>query len=292
MRKLLLIALLVPLLAACTTVEPGSVGIKVDMLGESRSVDNVAIVVGRVFYNPFSTQVVTYPYTTQRFEWHTTDALAFNSTEGVTLSVDTAISIGVDPARAAELYVKYRRTLPQMIDDEIRDRVNGCLSQSASRMRVDRIIGDGRTEFIDNAIVCMNERLVVEGFVLNDFQITSAFTVPQNIRDRINDGIQAQQAAIAAQNTVAQREAEARQRVAVAQGEADSVRLAAEAAAAARTFQAEAEANAIRIQGAAIRENPEVLTLTFIEKWSGNYPQIVGTDMGGMILNLDNLGIR
>lgn len=290
MRILKLIGLvsLIMVLGACTTIEPGSVGIKVDLLGESRGVENVDVVVGRTWYNPVSTQIVRYPYTTQRFEWWGDDSLAFNSTEGVRLSVDVAISLGVDPERAAELYVKYRRTLPEMIDNEIRDRVNGCMSLTASTFRVDNIVGEGRARFIDTSIECMQERLVAEGFVLNDFQLTSNFNIPANIQSRIDEQIQAQQAAIAAENTVRQREAEARQREAQALGEANARRLAAEAEADARLLQAEAEAQALTIQGEALRTNPEVLQLNFIQQWNGQLPLVTGgTD--GLLLDIDSL---
>lgn len=279
MRRIAVLAvvLLPLLLGACTRIEPGSVGIKVDLLGESRSVDNIQVVVGRVFYNPWTTQIVRYPFVTQRYEWWGDDALRFNSTEGVRLGVDVAISLGVDPDRAPELYVKYRRTLQEMIDNEIRDRVNGCMSLVASSMRVDRIVGEGRAEFINSSVLCIQDRLVTEGFVLNDFQLTSNFDIPANIQARIDEQIQAQQAAIAAENTVRQREAEARQREAQARGEAN-----------ARLTQAEAEAAALRIQGQALRENPEVLQLSFIERWNGSLPLVMGSD-AGLLLDLESL---
>lgn len=271
-----------------TVIQPGNVGIKIDLLGETRTVENVDIVVGRVFYFPISQMVIQYPYITQRFEWWGPESLKFNSTEGVRLGVDVSISMGVDPDRAAELYIKYRRTLDQMIDNEIRDRVNGCMSLSASRMRVDRIVGDGRSEFLTNTVDCINERLVTEGWILNDFQLTSNFEIPQNIQSRIDEQIQAQQQAIAAENTVRQREAEARQRVAQAQGEAEARVLQATADADARLLAATAEAQALTIQGEALRTNPEVLQLNFIQQWNGQLPLVTGgTD--GLLLDIDSL---
>lgn len=266
-------------LSACTRIQPGSVGIKVDLLGETRSVDNIDVVVGRVFYNPFTTDVIQFPYHVQRYEWWGDDMLRFNSTEGVRLGVEVAISLGVDPDRAAELYVKYRKTLSAMIDNEVRDRVNGCLSSVGSRMRVDSIVGEGRSDFIASSLLCIEDRLVGEGFIVNDLQLTSSFDIPSHIQARIDEQIQAQQAAIAAQNTVAQREAEALQREAQARGEAN-----------ARLLEAAAEAEAINIQGAALRENPEILALSYIEKWDGIMPLVVGAD-SGLLLDFSSLQV-
>jgi regulator of protease activity HflC (stomatin/prohibitin superfamily) len=282
-----------------TTIQPGNVGIKVDLLGRDRQIGNTETVVGRVLYNTWSTQIVQYPYTTQRFEWYAEEALKFSSTEGVRLGADVAISLGVDPSKAADLYVKYRKSLDAMIDNEVRDRVNGCMNQVSSSMTVDQVIGAERANFLDKTLECINVRLVNEGFVLNDFQITSEFYVPDSIKAKIEEQIQAQQAAIAAENKVRQIEAEARQRVAESQGqaqarqiqaeaEASAKRIEAQAEADARLIQAKAEAEAIAVQGAAITKNPQVLQLSYLEKWNGTLPQVVGSEGFTMMLPVQN----
>ncbi|MBI4182129.1 MAG: prohibitin family protein [Candidatus Aenigmarchaeota archaeon] len=49
--------------------------------------------------------------------------------------------------------------------------------------------------------------------------------------------------------------------------------------------QAKAEAESLRIQSAALRDNPDILQLRWIEKWNGNLPQYLG-DSEGIILSL------
>ena len=282
-----------------TTIQPGNVGIKVDLLGRDRQVGNTETVVGRVLYNTWSTQIVQYPYTTQRFEWYGEEALKFSSTEGVRLGADVAISLGVDPTKAASLYVKYRKSLKAMIDNEVRDRVNGCMNQVSSTMTVDQVIGIERATLLEKTLECINVRLVSEGFVLNDFQITSEFYVPDSIKAKIEEQIQAQQAAIAAENKVRQIEAEAKQRVAESQGqaqarqieaeaEASAKRIEAQADADARLIQAKTEAEAIAVQGEAIAKNPQILQLSYLEKWNGTLPQVVGGDDFSMMLPVQN----
>src|SRR5690606_3385856 len=106
---------------------------------------------------------------------------------------------------------------------------------------------------------------------------TNNFELPANIQARIDEQIQAQQAAVAAENTVRQREAEAQQRIAQAQGEAQ-----------ARLLEAEAEAEALRVQGEALRANPEVLMLTYLEQWDGVLPVVAGGETP-FILDLNSL---
>jgi prohibitin 1 len=73
------------------------------------------------------------------------------------------------------------------------------------------------------------------------------------------------QAAISAQNRVAQVEAEARQKVAQATEEAEAVRTRAKA-------EAEAEANRLLTQSL----TPQLMEYRKLEKWDGKLPQVTG----------------
>jgi regulator of protease activity HflC (stomatin/prohibitin superfamily) len=258
-------------LTGCTRIEPGHVGIKVDLVGQRREVDTIEVVVGRVFYNPWTTQIVEFPYTAQRFEWWGDESLKFSSREGVRLAIDVAISLGVNPDFAPEIYVKYRKTLDQLIDNEIRDRVNGCMNRAAGAMGVEEIIGERRNVWLDTTLECINERLVGEGFILNDFQLTSDFAMSANIAARIEEQIQAQQAAIAAENRVREVEAQAAQARAAAAGERDSAIL-----------QAEGQAESMRIINEQLTQSPAYLQYLAVQRWNGVMPMVSGGDSNGV----------
>lgn len=270
--NLLLIGVLSLFLTACTTIAPGNIGLKVKLLGEDRGVENVSLVSGRVTYNPASESIIEYPGTAQRFEWFGEESLKFSSTEGIRIGVDTAISLWVSREKAPLLYVKYRQPIDQLIDTVVRDRVNGCLNKVSSTMQVDAIIGEGRTRLMEDTKTCISEKLEPDGFILNDLQFTSDFEVPETIRAKINQQIEAQQEAVAAENRVRQKEAEARQLEAEAEGKKNAAIL-----------EAQGIAEAIRIKGASLRDNPEVLRLQYIEKWTGVLPQVVGGDSDVLI---------
>ena len=65
---------------------------------------------------------------------------------------------------------------------------------------------------------------------------------------------------------VEQRKQEAEQARQVAQGSADAVVIAAEGAAKARLIQAEAEATALQQIGDALKDNPDLLQYTYVQK--------------------------
>jgi len=84
-----------------------------------------------------------------------------------------------------------------------------------------------------------------------------------------------------AENLLKQKKVEAEQMIATAEGQAKS-----------KILTATAEATAIRLQGEALKDNPEVISLRAISQWNGLMPQylIMGnngdTGLAGLILNL------
>jgi len=65
---------------------------------------------------------------------------------------------------------------------------------------------------------------------------------------------------------VEQRRQEAEQARQVAEGQADAAVIAAQGRADARIIEAEAEANALRLIAAALADNPNLITYTYIQK--------------------------
>lgn len=54
------------------------------------------------------------------------------------------------------------------------------------------------------------------------------------------------------------------------------------------TAEAKAQAEAISIEGAALRANPEILKLRAIEKWSGNVPRVTLGEGATPLINLND----
>ena len=88
------------------------------------------------------------------------------------------------------------------------------------------------------------------GLLISDLNIVD-FDFSESFNDSIERKVTAQQDALAAENKLKQIEFEAQQAVASAKGKAE----------------------AQRIEGEALRANPEVLELRAVEKWDGKLPQ-------------------
>lgn len=100
--------------------------------------------------------------------------------------------------------------------------------------------------------------------------------LPPTVVQALNAKIGATQKAAQRQNEVAQAKAEADKMIEAARGEAES-----------KLAVAKAEAEAIEIKGRALRDNPDVIKLNTIDKWSGQLPQYMAGD-SVPILSLKN----
>lgn len=287
--------------ASCTLVEPGHVGIRIERAGANRGVQDLPIVSGWVAYNPISEQIVEFPTTVQTRIWTQSphegqsidESITFQSSEGVPINADVALSYHVDAAHAGRLYTRFRTTdLTQLTDGYVRNLVRDAMVERAAAFTVHDLYGVAKTRMINDALDLVRERLGRDGFVTDQLSYQGALRFPQNIIDSINRSIQANQDAQQAQNQVAIREAEARQNVAQAEGEAnaqraraqgdaDSLLIRARADAQQRELMAIAQAHANATLASSL--TPAVLEFRRLERWDGHLPQVQGGTPSSLI---------
>lgn len=118
------------------------------------------------------------------------------------------------------------------------------------------------------------------GIVIEKIYYIGPIRLPDEVQDKIDAKIQANQIADQKRNEVAQAEADADKKVADARGDADSKKL-----------RVDADTYEIEQLGQALRRNPEVIKLEQIKRWDGVYPKTLVTgDDGGpfLMLNAEN----
>ncbi len=249
------------LLAACSQVQPGHVGVRVDNIGSHAGVENRALGVGW-YWTGLGQHVYEYPVYTNTYTWTRStseqnpidEEFTFQDRNGLSMSSDVAVSFSVDPVLAPQLFQKYRTDMAGIIAGPLRNAVRDALVTRASDMGVEEIYGPRKAELIRNAEGDVRRFMAPFGLRVERLYWASNIRLPDLVRAQIEQKIANEQAALAAQAQVATVEAQARQRAAQALG----------------------EAQAINVQGAALRANPEVLRLRSIEKWDGRLPQVTG----------------
>ena len=244
---------------ACTQVQPGHVGVRVNNLGSNAGVENVALGVG-YYLTGFAQAIYSYPVYTQTYNWTSSategapvdEAFHFQSKEGLSMSADIAVSVHVDPGRAPILFQKYRTDMAGIIAGPVRNAVRDAIVRRAAGYGVEEIYGPKKTELATGAESDVRSFFAPFGLVIERLYWTSNVNLPDQVRTQIEGKIAAEQNALKEQANVAVIQARAQQQIAQAQGDAQATNL----------------------QGAALRANPEVLRLRAIEKWDGHLPKV------------------
>jgi regulator of protease activity HflC (stomatin/prohibitin superfamily) len=267
-----------------TRVEVGNVGLRVNLAGSARGVEEVPTVTGWVWYNPFTEQIVEFPTRVLSVTWTkdvnegspSDESITFASGEGLTINADVGFAFHIEPDMAPRLYARFRQAdITVLAHGYIRNIVRDALNEVASTMAVQDIYGAKKGELLARAKNHVEVAFRKDGIGVDQLTFAASLRLPETVEVAINRTIEQNQAAIAAQNRVAQVEAEARQKVAQATGEAEAVLTRA---------KADAEANRLITQSL----TPALMEYRRLEKWDGKLPQVTG---GGTIPMLD-LGPR
>lgn len=278
--KLILLASIM-LLAACTKVPAGNVGIKVYLLGGSKGVDIEEKGPGRHWVG-FNEEMYLFPTFTQNYTWAkdcqegdcTNEELGFQTVEGLAVTADVGISYHIQPDKAPLIFQKYRKGVDEITDIYLRNMVRDSLVKNASSMPVETVYGAGKTKLITQVQKDIADQVGPLGIIVEKIYWVGELRLPQTVVASINAKIQMTQQAQMAQNEVARAKAQADVKIANAMGSAESLRIVSEA-----------QANAMRVKANAITANPEIVAYTAVEKWDGHLPT---TNAGGAVpfLNL------
>ena len=271
-KNVALIAVSALSLAACTRVDPGHVGIKVNTMGSDAGVSNESLGVGYYYAGP-GTTIYEYPIFTSTYTWTkdstesspANEEFSFQDKNGLTVTADVAMAYHTDARKAPVLFQKYRTDMEGIVAGPLRTAIRNAIVQEASNYTVEEIYGLKKSELISKALTDVQNYFAPYGLVIEQLYWASNIRVPDAVMKQINQKIANEQQALAAQANVATAEANARAKIAEAEG----------------------KAKAMQIEAASISTNPQVLQLRAIEKWDGHYPQYVG---GGM--PLPTVGIK
>ena len=267
-RILVVVGVIVAIFAmfsSCDVVNAGHVGVKVDMFGSGKGVQNVTACTGWVFYNPITTKVYEFPTYIQHKEYKKTEdgdnSFTVNTKDGSEFRVSPILNYSVNPQMAPSIFAKYRRTLPELEEGFLKTAIYDAFRLATNKYTAEELISN-RAIFEVEVRRLLEAQIVKEGFIVNQF--TSNLEYPTSFKNAINAKNNAVQAALTAENQVKTAEAQAKIKVAKAQGDAEAMLTKA---------KAEAESNKLRLSTL----TPMLLQQQWIEKWDGALPK---TQMG------------
>lgn len=256
---------------SCTVVDSGEIGIKFHKW--STSAENYGGVEGTckgwVFYNPFTTQVFTYPTYIQRKNY---EAFNVNAKDASTFQMDPTIAYRINPEKACDIFVKYRKGVEDLENGYIRTCIYEAYRTCANRYTSDSLMSS-RANFENDVRSRLEKSLQAEGFIVEEF--TSQITPPQSLAQMINEKNAAVQSALKAKNKVAEAQANATIKIAEAKGAAEAMQI-----------KADAEAYYNRTIAASL--SPMIVQEDWIEKWDGKLPTVQSGN-GGMIVDMKSI---
>jgi len=293
MKNLWLCALSVGIivLAGCSRIGPGHVGIVVNQAGSNKGVLDTPVRTGWVFYNLFSETVIEYPTNVQTVVWTKNlaegkpvdESVTFTNKDSMAINADVSLSYSLVSDKVPAFYVKFlTEKLDTFTDGFLRNVSRDCLNENAGKYEIEKLMGDN-AQFLKESRACIENQLSPYGVHIEQFGIIGAPRPPEQVIESINEKNKAQQIALQKQMELQQVQAEAAKQVAAAEGQAKAQIAAA---------NGDAEAN--RIRTASI--TPTILRMKELEnqhdmiwRWNGKSPStVVGSSKSGVILSLPN----
>lgn len=270
LKKLTSVLIASALLAGCSKVPAGYVGIKVYLLGSSKGVDSEALGVGR-YWIGVNENLYLYPTFQQNYTWtkdieegvSQDESFTFQTSEGMQVGADIGISYHLDPDSVPKIFQKYRKGINEITNVYLRNHVRDALNKVSSTMRVEDLYGKKKSEFMENVVHLVKNKVSDIGISIDEIYLIGSFRLPQTVVIALNRKLEATQMAQQRQNEVAQARAEADKKIENARGEAESILTVA---------KAQADANRILAQSL----TPNLVKYKQIERWNGVLPKITG----------------
>lgn len=220
-------------------IDAGYEGILVKLYGSDKGVQDVSLVTGRVWYNPFTEDVYEFPTYVQTINY---EAFTVNARDGSVFTVDPTLSFKVKDGFSPVIFKKYRKDIQEITETTLFNYIKDAFRIEFNKYTTDSIISN-REKFEFAIQSNMGTLLDKEGFLLE--QMTSGIKYPETITQAIN-----------AKNAAVQQAMRVENELKIAQAEAKKLIVLAES---------EAKANELR----KLSLNSLLIQQQFIEKWDG-----------------------
>lgn len=273
---------------SCTRIEPGHVGIKLNLAGSDKGVENTPLQTGWVFYNIFTQKVYEYPTFVQTAVWTANpnegraanEEITFTTGDQMQVKADISLAYRLRSDRVPTFYTTFRSDdLAEFTHGYLRNLAREKFDNAAGKYRIEQIMGDNGP-FLAEVRKALQDQVSDLGVELMQFGFIGAPRPPEAVIEAINSKVKATQDAIRVENEVRQAKAEADKVAANADGERRAAISRAEGQAVANERLARSltpslmEWRRLQIQEAAI------------DKWQGQVPQVQAGQNSGFLFQL------
>lgn len=227
--KRILVVVVVSLLciftfASIKIADSAEVALVVDQIGTNKGVPNIEMASGFIFYFPPTQDVFMYPTSVQHKVWSATgdedsqvdEHIDVTSADGATFGLDVSINLQLQRARAADLFVKYRVGMEDLINTRVRTIVRKELLDNSVLFASDSLL-QHRNVYEANVTKTLTVALEKEGFTLNNIAVLK-MSLPPSYKAAIERKIAVLQETATIISQTKQAEQTALKKVALAKG--------------------------------------------------------------------------
>ena len=181
------------------------------------------------------------------------------------LTISVNVKYFVDESKAFDVFKKFR-TLDNVNTQLIQSEVKKAVENATTSFNIIECLGSELPTIYDQVEATLAESLASNGITLHSVTFLNT------------DGGDEIESAIAAEAVAKKQVETAEQKLAAAQIDAQTT-----------VVEAQAQADATEILAQAVANNPDVLTLKWIEKWDGVLPYFVSSDDSNVMVDLGDL---
>jgi len=279
--------------ASLIFVQPTDRGVVISALDEGIRPNELQP--GLNFVAPFLENVIHYPVERQTYTMSIApqegqiigdDSVEARTSDGQVVRVDASVIFALAPDAVVDTHKKWQG---RYIDNLIRPVSRGVIRDAVSQFAIEEVYSTER--FALSALIegALEEALAEGGLILHDFVLRNIAFSPEYAASVEQKQI-AEQEAQRAVFVVQQREQEAEQARATARGQADAVEINAQGLANARIIEAEAEKKALELLGAALAENPDLITFEYVQRLSPGIQVMLVPSDNPFLLPIPSLG--
>lgn len=216
-------------------IPPGYIGLKVELYGENRGVQNATISTGRVWYNNYTEEIIVFPdhvqyyiLTASKEEGSPIDESITFGVGGTSANADVSLSYFFNTDKIKDFYGKYLKDTEEFKATLVRSETRNCFNLAAAGLKPEDIVGEKQAKLLKGVENCLNDKFTSVGVTFESIGFVSKPRFEQSIEDQITARFKAEQQAIAAKAQLQVAEAEVKRKIAVAKGDAEAARIKAE----------------------------------------------------------------
>lgn len=246
-------------LSCLTKISPGMVGVKYNWAG---GVEDTVLSQG-IHLVPFWKKVVEYPVSTETVYYsknsESDSSINVNTKDGKQVNVSVTYTFHMNTEKLPDIFTKFRgQDIEQIEQGFIKNSMYQAINEVTSQYNLMELVGDKRGKINSEIFSKFHDSLEEYGIIIETFNLSDV--VPD---EQTKEAIQK---VVNSQNALEQAKIEKER----AQVEADK-----------RVIEAESIAKANQIVQQSLTDN--LIKKQWVEKWSGNLPNVVTSDSSFMI---------